>query len=190
MTNLTSAAIVTAAQCSAACCAATSFTCTTATWHAADATCLGGDVNKQPSCPRDNAWTSFLVNYVPKPPPPPPPIPFGFAKVHGDGMVLAAAPKPAMVWGFCDPGAAVTVSLDGAAAIKATIGPDQATGALTTWRVLLPATAAGFTNHTIAATSAGKTVTLSGVLFGEVCTVYGVRCAVRGVRRMVVYGVR
>ena len=62
-------------------------------------------------------------------------MPFGFAKVHGDGMVLAAAPKPAMVWGFCDPGAAVTVSLDGAAAIKATIGPDQATGTLTTWRV-------------------------------------------------------
>ena len=62
---------------------------------------------------------------------------FGFARVHGDGMVLAAAPKQAMVWGFCDEGAAVTVSLDGGAnTIKATIGPDQATGALTTWRVL------------------------------------------------------
>ena len=84
MTNLTSAAIVTAAQCSAACCAATSFTCTTATWHAADATCLGGDVNKQPSCPRDNAWTSFLVNYVPKPPAPPTP-PSGLKCVYPHG---------------------------------------------------------------------------------------------------------
>ena len=49
---------------------------------------------------------------------------FGFARVHGDGMVLAAAPKQGMVWGFCDEGAAVTVSLDGGAnTIKATIGP-------------------------------------------------------------------
>ena len=71
MTNLTTAAITTAAQCSAACCATTSFTCTTAQWHAADATCLGGDVNKQPDCLKDAAWTTSLVNYVPKPAPRP-----------------------------------------------------------------------------------------------------------------------
>jgi hypothetical protein len=102
------------------------------------------------------------------PAPPPPPIPFGFAKAFGSGMVLAAAPKQAMVWGFCKPGASVSVSLDGDAPIHATIGPDQATGALTTWRVKLPATDAGFTNHSITATSAGKTVSLSSALFGEV----------------------
>jgi len=102
------------------------------------------------------------------PPPPPPQIPFGFAKALGDGMVLAAAPKQAIVWGFCDPGASVEVSLDGGANISATVGPDQAAGALTTWRVKLPAMKPGFTKRTITASSAGKMVTLSGVLFGEV----------------------
>jgi len=72
MTNLTSGAITTAAECSAACCAATKFTCNTAQWHAADAVCLGGDINKQPNCLRDSAWTTSLVNYVPKPPAPAP----------------------------------------------------------------------------------------------------------------------
>ena len=83
------------------------------------------------------------------PVPPPTPIPFGFAKALGDGMVIAAGPKRAMVWGFCAPGDAVEVHLDGGEGISATIGPDQATGARTTWRALLPATAASFDNHTI-----------------------------------------
>ena len=104
----------------------------------------------------------------PAPPPPPAKIPFGFAKAFGNGMVLAAAPKQAMIWGFCDPGASVAVTLDGGAKVQATIGPDQATGTLMTWRIKLPATKASFTNHTITATSAGKTVALSGALFGEV----------------------
>jgi hypothetical protein len=138
-------------------------------------------ISKQPSCRRSHGWITSTVNYVPAPPgppkpphpppgpaPPPPPIPFGFAKALGNGMVLAAAPKQAMVWGFCAPGAAVEVSLDGVGKLMATVGPDQATGALTTWRVKLPASKASFTNHTITATSAGKTVTLSGALFGEV----------------------
>ena len=68
LTNLTSAAIKTADACSAACCAATKFTCTTAQWHAADGVCLGGDVCLHAS--RDRAWTTFLVNYTPKPPAP------------------------------------------------------------------------------------------------------------------------
>lgn len=102
------------------------------------------------------------------PAPAPPPIPFGFAKALGNEMVLAAAPKQAMVWGFCDKGASVQVVLDGGPEIQATIGPDQATGALTTWKVKLPATKASFTNHTISASSAGKTVSLQNVWFGEV----------------------
>lgn len=118
------------------------------------------------------------------PAPTPAPIPFSFAKAHGDGMVLAAAPKQAMVWGFCAPGATVQVSLDGGASIAATVGPDQATGVLTTWRAKLPPTAAGFDNHTVTATATTTTssgdgegeaaatatavVALSGVLFGEV----------------------
>jgi sialate O-acetylesterase len=83
-------------------------------------------------------------------------------------MVLAAAPKQSMVWGFCAPGASVDVALDGGASIPATIGPDQATGLLTTWRVKLPAMQASFQNHSITATSGGKTQALSNVLFGEV----------------------
>ena len=41
-----------------------------------------------------------------------PPV-FRFSNVHGDGMVLQAAPKQATVWGLCPPGDTVTVSLDG-----------------------------------------------------------------------------
>ena len=83
-------------------------------------------------------------------------------------MVLAAAPKQAMVWGFCQEGTkAVTVGFGGKS-ISATIGPDQADGKLNTWRALLPATAASFTTHNITATSGNTTLTLANVLFGEV----------------------
>ena len=69
----------------------------------------------------------------PKPPPPPPPPPpqpqFSFAKVVSNDMVLAAAPKQAMVWGFVPPSASdhagaagtVTVQLDGGKDIVATV---------------------------------------------------------------------
>ena len=92
---------------------------------------------------------------------------FSFAKAVASGMVLAASPKRAMLWGFCPEGAKVDVVFGGAT-LAATIGPDQAGGSLTTWRVLLPATAAGFAEHNISASSGGQTLTLSGVLFGEV----------------------
>eukprot|EP00937_MAST-01D_sp_MAST-1D-sp2_P002621 g2621.t1 len=94
---------------------------------------------------------------------------FVFAKAVGNGMVLAAAPKQAMVWGFCAAGDKVSVGFGGHT-IAATIGPDQADGKLTTWRALLPATGAGFDKHNITATStaAGTTLTLSDVMFGEV----------------------
>jgi sialate O-acetylesterase len=82
-------------------------------------------------------------------------------------MVLAAAPKQAMVWGFCPPGSTVDVSI-GSATVRATIGPGQGDGSHTTWRALLPATKGGFDKHNITATSAGTTLTLTDVLFGEV----------------------
>ena len=67
---------------------------------------------------------------------------FSFANAVGDGMILAAAPKQAMVWGFLPPSSKATVSVSfGGASITATVGPDQADGSRTTWRVLLPATA-------------------------------------------------
>ena len=92
---------------------------------------------------------------------------FRFAATVGDGMILAAAPKRAMVWGFCAPGATVDVAFAGSR-YPATIAPDQATGALTTWRVLLPATASSFAQHSLNVTSGSETITLRDFMFGEV----------------------
>ena len=156
-TNLTSSKVATPAACAAAVCAASTASTKLdyAGWCAAGAGCkpvgcYGATISKQHNCLRAHGWVTSTVNYVPappgppKPPPPPPgpapppaPIPFGFAKSLGNGMVLAAAPKQAMVWGFCAPGASVEVSIDGVGKLQATVGPDQATGALTTWRVKL-----------------------------------------------------
>jgi len=97
----------------------------------------------------------------------PPPPTFRFAKAVSDGMILQSAPKPAMVWGFCDTDAKVSVSFNGKS-IDATVGPDQATGSMTTWRALLPATPASFDLHSLTATSAGVTLTLRDVMFGDV----------------------
>jgi hypothetical protein len=98
---------------------------------------------------------------------------FSFAKAVGDNMILAAAPKQAMIWGFCDEGTKVTVNFGGKLQ-AATIGPDQADGKLTTWRVLLPATAASFDKHNITATSANTTLHLADVMFGEVWVCSGI----------------
>ena len=80
--------------------------------------------------------------------------------------MLAAAPKQAMIWGYADAGARVTVGFNGQN-LSTTVGPDQA-GSNTTWRVLLPATPAGFETHTITATDGNAVMTLAGVMFGEV----------------------
>jgi sialate O-acetylesterase len=93
--------------------------------------------------------------------------PFRFAKAVGNGMILAAAPKQAMIWGFCEKEGKVTVGIAGKI-ISATVGPDQADGKLTTWRVLLPATKASFDTHNITASSSNVTLTLADVMFGEV----------------------
>ncbi|EOD38950.1 hypothetical protein EMIHUDRAFT_460424 [Emiliania huxleyi CCMP1516] len=92
---------------------------------------------------------------------------FRFAAAVGSGMVLAAAPKQAVVWGFCEAGASVDVVFRGQT-IRATVAPDHATGASTTWRALLPATGASFEKHSLEARSGGRTLRLSDVLFGEV----------------------
>ena len=92
---------------------------------------------------------------------------FRFAAVVGDGMVLAAAPKQAMVWGFCEEGAKVEVVFGGQS-IRAAVGPDHATGAQTTWWTLLPATQASFNKHSLNVTSEGTTITLNDFMFGEV----------------------
>ena len=97
--------------------------------------------------------------------------PFRFASSLGHNMVLAAAPKKAMIWGFT-PYADDKVTVNfGSHQIHATIEPDHATQALTTWRVLLPETEQGFEAHDITVTSREVpeyNLTLSGVMFGEV----------------------
>lgn len=65
-------------------------------------------------------------------------------QVVSDGMILQSAPKQSMVWGFCSNTTSdVAVTFNGTA-IAATIGPDQARGKMTTWRVLLPAAPPSF----------------------------------------------
>ena len=61
----------------------------------------------------------------------------------------------------------MTVQFNGTS-VAATIGPDQALGSTTTWRALLPATPPSFDEHTITATEGATTLTLAGVMFGDV----------------------
>jgi hypothetical protein len=85
-------------------------------------------------------------------------------------MILAAAPKQAMIWGFCEKEAKVAVEVTVGnlkSKISATVGPDQADGKLTTWRVLLPATKASFDTHNITASSGNLTLILADAMFGE-----------------------
>ena len=74
-----------------------------------------------------------------------------------------------MIWGFLDQASTDTVQITfGGGVYAATVGPDQADGKNTTWRVLLPPTTASFDKHNISITSAsGSLITLTGVMFGE-----------------------
>ena len=149
MTNLSATSVTSPEQCTAACCAATTFTCNVAQWSVAGSMlgCFGGDVHKQPSCHRSPGVVSTLVNYVPAPPappppPPPPPTALRLPKVIDSLMVLQRAPKAAQVWGWASPSARVSVSLDGATVATAT---SDATGV---WKAALPPHSASI-NHTL-----------------------------------------
>jgi hypothetical protein len=82
-------------------------------------------------------------------------------------MVLQSAPKQATIWGFCVPGDSITISFGGTQ-ISATTTMFRGDHV---WTAKLPATAASIKDeHTVSAKSMkeGKTITLSGVLFGDV----------------------
>ena len=100
----------------------------------------------------------------PPPPPPPPPSPsseFRFASSLGNGVVLQA--PSSIVWGFAPAGARISVGFDGQPLHAVTSAADSV------WRVKLPPTPASMTaSHNITATSSGRTITLSNVLFGDV----------------------
>jgi len=77
-------------------------------------------------------------------------------------MVLQA-PSSAVVWGFAPAGARISVGFDGQPLHAVTSAADSV------WRVKLPPTPASMTaSHNITATSSGRTITLSDVLFGDV----------------------
>lgn len=92
-----------------------------------------------------------------------------------DGMVLQRG-KPVPVWGLAEPGAAVSVSIDGAMA-EGTSGVDG------TWKIDLPALAAGGP-HTMTIVSGDETNLLTDVLVGDVWIAFGQSNMVRPLREM------
>ena len=100
------------------------------------------------------------------------PIALAFAHAYGDLMVLQRAPHAASIWGWAAPGATVSVSItaaDGTTTVAAQMsGVANADGA---WRVSLAAQAAsplGSTGASLSANDGTTTITLTGILFGDV----------------------
>ena len=93
-------------------------------------------------------------------------FPLNFSNTHGSHMVLQRAPTAALVWGFGQPFAALSVTLAGAGSnvsVPGLVGSDGV------WRVRLPPQAAGGP-YTLRAASAatGESAALDDVLFGDV----------------------
>ena len=114
----------------------------------------------------------LAVQPLPAPPPPPPPKPFRFASIYSDHMVLQSAPARSAIWGFCEPGATVDVTITGTGAptpaLTATVVTDPTTN-VTTWSVKLAAIPASMVPTTIeAAAQDGDSIRLDDVLWGDV----------------------
>lgn len=171
VTNLSSSAITTSAQCVAACCATTQFTCNYVQWCDAGKQCtpgcFGGDEHMQQgkNCPRSQA-TTFLVNWAPQPPQPPPtpPPPKGLSlpKVIDSGMVLQREPSAARIWGWATPGDAVSATLDGKP------GGSTKAGADGMWSLELKPQPASLGRAIVITSTDGGKKTLSDVAFGDV----------------------
>jgi sialate O-acetylesterase len=106
----------------------------------------------------------FVMDELSAPVTAPPPA-FRFAQALGDNMILQSAPNQAMVWGWSEQGASVTVNFNGKD-IAATTGAFR--DAPYTWKVLLPASAASFDPVTITATSGSTTISIVNATFGDV----------------------
>ncbi|CAI9596903.1 unnamed protein product [Staurois parvus] len=94
---------------------------------------------------------------------------FRFASYYGDHMVLQQQPARAVIWGYGEPGAGLTVSLEyGVKALYATMMTINADEGV--WRVLLPAMEYGGPYHLVAEQTTVKTTTiyLKDLLFGDV----------------------
>jgi hypothetical protein len=107
---------------------------------------------------------------APRPPPPPPPPPavygFRFATTHTDGMVLQAAPQASVVWGFSSGGGPVRVCVGAGKCVDAALAPGPSGTKIFT--ATLPVMPPSSAPYNISAASAGTTVVLQDVLFGDV----------------------
>ncbi|CAK0792695.1 unnamed protein product [Prorocentrum cordatum] len=87
---------------------------------------------------------------------------FNLSNTLGDGMVLQRAPRRAVVWGFGDSGAKISTRVAGQTALNTTVGSDGV------WRQALQPMAASAAPTDITFTDGIVTITLHGVLFGDV----------------------
>ena len=82
-------------------------------------------------------------------------------------MVLQMAPSQATVWGFVPAGGSVSVHFNGGGG-EAIAATTQMWLGNNTWLAKLPATEGSLKEYNISATSAGTTITLANVVFGDV----------------------
>ena len=108
----------------------------------------------------------------PPPPSPPPPAVYGFrfATTHTDGMVLQAAPQASIVWGFSSGGGPVRVCVGADKCVDAALAPGPSSAGADTkiFTATLPVMPPSSTPYNISAASAGTTILLQDVLFGDV----------------------
>uniref|UniRef100_A0A8C0FMZ3 Sialic acid acetylesterase n=1 Tax=Bubo bubo TaxID=30461 RepID=A0A8C0FMZ3_BUBBB len=92
---------------------------------------------------------------------------FGFASYYGDHMVLQKEPAGAVVWGYGEPGAAVTVVLSGAGGLVVMKKTARVKGPSGTWTTVLDPMDQGGP-YALTAGQGSENVTLRDVYFGDV----------------------
>jgi hypothetical protein len=142
----------------------TNSNCSFAVWynHEPQLCALKADIEEQKA--QKGTRCDALLPISGYTPPPPPPASFRFSNIYTSHAVLQSAPARSRVWGFCDIGDSVTVSIGGAPPMPTnTPQPGR-------WSITLPATKASFAPVAISAHSnvLGTTVTLDDLLFGDV----------------------
>ncbi|CAM9827902.1 unnamed protein product [Bubo scandiacus] len=92
---------------------------------------------------------------------------FGFASYYGDHMVLQKEPAGAVVWGYGEPGAAVTVVLSEAGGLVVMKKTARVKGPSGTWTTILDPMDQGGP-YALTAGQGSENVTLRDVYFGDV----------------------
>ncbi|KAM6234775.1 sialate O-acetylesterase [Spheniscus humboldti] len=91
----------------------------------------------------------------------------GFASYYGDHMVLQKEPAGAVVWGYGEPGAAVTVALSGDGGVIVMKKTARVKGPSGTWTIVLDPMDRGGP-YALTAGQGSENVTLRDVYFGDV----------------------